>query len=85
MYKGTEENVTMRFKNRMVGVVIDRFGKDIPIIKYDEDTFDSFITVEVSPQFYGWVASLSDNIQIISPKSVRINYINYLKSIIDCY
>lgn len=85
MYRGNEAAVTIRFDNTMAGVVIDRFGKDIPIVKHDEDTFDAFATVEVSPQFYGWVSSLGDAVKIISPKTVRDSYVQYLKSILECY
>ena len=29
MYGGVEETITLRLPNRLIGVVIDRFGKDL--------------------------------------------------------
>ena len=31
MFGGNEQTVTLRFENRLLGVVLDRFGEDVPI------------------------------------------------------
>ena len=54
----------------MVGVIIDRFGKDIPIRKLDEEHFEANVEVAVSPQFLGWIASLNPSLYIAGPESV---------------
>jgi hypothetical protein len=53
----------------MANVIIDRFGKDIPIIKKDEEHFTVSVKVSVSPLFLGWIMAL-DGVKIISPDSV---------------
>ena len=58
MFGGSEESVTLNFDNRFIGVVIDRFGTDIPVIKTDSEHFETSVTVKISPQFFGWLASL---------------------------
>ena len=37
MFGGKEENVRMQFSNELVGVVIDRFGKDVIISQVDDE------------------------------------------------
>ncbi|MBR6322986.1 MAG: WYL domain-containing protein [Lachnospiraceae bacterium] len=70
MYGGEEERVTLEADNALVGVLIDRFGKDIPIISTDEAHFKTMVNVTVSPQFFGWVTALGSGIRIIAPERV---------------
>ncbi len=70
MYGGAEERVSILFANRLVGVVIDRFGKDIPIVKVDKAHFRVSVTVAVSPQFYAWVFGLGGEARILGPENV---------------
>lgn len=71
MYGGEEKRVELECSNGIIGVMIDRFGKDIPVIKKDDDHFMTYVNVVVSPQFLGWVASLGGEVRVISPESVR--------------
>ena len=70
MFGGEEQTVTMRFSNRMIGVVIDTFGKDVPIFSVDEDHFQIRATVAVSPQFFGWLFGLDGEAAITAPREV---------------
>ena len=58
MFGGDKQYVKMRFKNELIGVVIDRFGTDIPIIKDDDKHFIAIAEVAVSPIFIAWIFSL---------------------------
>ncbi len=71
MFGGTEEVVTLRFSNRMIGVVIDTFGKDVAITAVDEDHFLIRAAVAVSPQFFGWLFGLDGEAAIVAPESVK--------------
>ena len=51
----------------MIGVVADRFGKDIFVREESEEAFVVDIKVALSPQFFGWVFGLSGKVQILSP------------------
>lgn len=53
----------------MIGVVIDRFGKDIPTRKTDEKHFQVSVDVVVSEQFFGWLFGLGTGARIVSPQS----------------
>ena len=70
MYGGEETKVTIEAENSMVGVLIDRFGKDIFIVPVDENHFRTVVNVAVSNQFFGWIMALGDGIKIVSPDSV---------------
>ena len=70
MYVGEETKVTLEAENRMVSVLIDRFGKDIIIAPIDDERFRTTVTVAVSRQFLAWIMSLDGDIRIVSPKPV---------------
>ena len=70
MYQGTKTNVKIRFANYMCGVFIDRFGKDISIRKVDAEHSEINVSVNVSPQFFGWIFSLGKDVKITGPEEV---------------
>lgn len=70
MYGGEPTRITLEGENAMVGILIDRFGKDIPILRKDDDHFIAHVDVAVSPQFLGWIASLGGGLRITAPDSV---------------
>ena len=67
MFTGVETTVTLEAENYMVGVIIDRFGKDIRLSPISETHFQAMVTVSVSPQFIGWVVGLGRSIRIVAP------------------
>ena len=54
----------------MCGVFIDRFGKDISIIKVDAEHSEINVSVNVSPQFFGWIFSLGKDVKVVGPSEV---------------
>lgn len=70
MFGGEEQYVKLEFENRLAGVVIDRFGKDIMMIPADEDHFVVNINVAVSGQFFGWIFALGKGARILGPENV---------------
>ena len=85
MFGGNEETVRIRFHNRFVGVVIDRFGKDVPLRTDGRDYFVARVEVAVSEQFFGWITGLGRDVQIISPKSVVEEYRSLLEDLGKIY
>lgn len=85
MFGGNEETVRIRFPNRFVGVVIDRFGKDVPLRTDGRDYFVARVEVAVSEQFFGWITGLGRDVQIISPKSVVEEYRSLLEDLGKIY
>ena len=70
MFGGEETRVTLEAENSMVGVLIDRFGKDIIISPVDGTRFRTTVTVAVSRQFLGWIIALGDGVKIVGPDEV---------------
>lgn len=85
MYGGRDETISLRCKNHLAGVIIDRFGKDVMMIPDEKDSFKANVLVTVSNQFFGWLAGLGNEIQIIGPERVRNEYKAYLKMIYEQY
>ena len=70
MFGGEERKITIEAANEMVGVMIDRFGKDIIIAPVGDDKFRITVSVAVSPQFLGWIIALGDGVKIVGPEEV---------------
>lgn len=85
MYSGEETKVTLEAENYMVGVLIDRFGKDIIIIPVDEDHFQTVVTVAVSTHFLGWIISLGGAVRIVGPDVVAEQMKDLLKKVSEQY
>ena len=83
MYSGEEETVTMRFPNRLVGVVLDRFGKEADIRPMEDDTFRIRARVAVSGQFFGWLSGIGPEAEIVAPEQTREQYRHWLAEILD--
>ncbi len=70
MYGGQEQNVRLLVENRLAGVIIDRFGKDVMLIPKDPEHFTVNVEVHVSKQFLAWIISLGDGVKIVAPEEV---------------
>lgn len=70
MFAGEEQAVKVQFHKRLVGVVIDRFGKDVIMVPVGEDHFNVTLNIAVSDQFLGWVFALGDEAKILGPENV---------------
>ena len=85
MFGGKEEQVTLRFSNHLISVVLDRFGKDVIITKSDDEHFSITTPVIVSPQFFGFLFSLGNEAEVIHPAHVREEMVAQLKSVMEIY
>lgn len=85
MFSGEETDVSIEFDNELVGVVFDRFGTDIPIVKKDEQHFICHVKVAVSPHFLSWVMSFGKQAKIISPDYVVEEMYNLARDITQIY
>ena len=70
MFGGEETKVSIKFENELVGVILDRFGSDVRIVKADEKHFICTVNVAVSPHFLAWIFSFGNRAEIISPDYV---------------
>ncbi len=70
MFGGVTERVTLSCANRLANVMIDRFGKDVTVLKDGSDRFRISVNIAPSPIFLGWIISFGDEANIVSPKHI---------------
>lgn len=85
MYGGDEEEVKLRFQNNLIGVVVDRFGKDVFLSQDGNDSFTISVKVMASPQFFAWVFGLGEGVQILSPPGVAKQFKKHAKKVMKQY
>lgn len=82
MFSGDEETVTLQFPNRLIGVVLDRFGRDADVRPMTDRVFRIRVRVAVSGQFFGWLAGIGREAVIVSPAAVKEQYQGWLTDIV---
>ena len=70
MFGGKEQKVKLLVDNSLVGVIIDRFGKEVMMIPADPEHFTVNVNVMVSSVFLGWIFSLGERVKILGPEEV---------------
>lgn len=85
MFGGTKTNVRLSVDNDCVGVIADRFGKDIYVTKESDSTFSVSVDVMTSKQFYAWVFGLGGKVRIISPQNVVDEFKKQLKNVNESF
>lgn len=76
---------TLRCRSHMAGVVWDRFGQDVILVPEDEDHFTVTLPLVLSPQFFGWLFGLEDNVELIAPQKAAEEYRRKLKAVLEQY
>ena len=85
MFTGEVHKVRLRFARHLVGAVIDRFGKDVMIIRDGEEHFTVTVEVAVSPQFFAWVYGFGTEAEILAPESVRRRMAEQARALVSMY
>lgn len=82
MFGAKEEDVILSFPERLVGVIIDRFGKDVSI-RPEKTGLRARVKVMASPQFYAWIAGVGKELRIESPSEVVQEYKDWLRNLLE--
>ena len=85
MFAGEDETVTLICEDALTGVMIDRFGKEVAMRRYDGTRIRVRVSVAVSRQFFGWITGLGNIVKIEAPERVVEQYRDYLGEIIERY
>ena len=85
MFRGKEELVTLRCKNKLASIIIDRFGRETQFFKVDGEHFEIHVRVAISPLFFTWVLNFGADIEIVSPGSVRAEFAQLLRKTLERY
>ncbi|MBR0405023.1 MAG: WYL domain-containing protein [Eggerthellaceae bacterium] len=83
MFDGDPEVVTLRVDAPMMDVIVDRFGRDIELVKSTPSYAEVRVKIRKSPQFFGWLAGLNGGVSIKTPKRLSTEYKEWLKSLIE--
>ena len=72
MFNGPLKRVTLLCENRFAGAMIDRFGTGPVLVPCaDGEHFTMTAEIQVSPQFFGWVAGFGTGVVVSGPPEVR--------------
>lgn len=74
MYGGQAVKLTLRFEDKLIGVVYDKFGEDTKMIRLDENTCETTVKIQISPTFWGWIFQFGKRMQITAPQSMIAAY-----------
>ena len=85
MFAGQEATVRLRCRRAMVGVVLDRFGRDVILVPDGEEYFTLSLPLVVSPQFFGWLFGLEDNVELLGPPEAVAAYRRSLSKVAALY
>ena len=86
MFGGDTERVTVRFQNRSMNTVIDRFGKKGAVYsKLDSGHFTITADIKISDQFFTWICGFGKRAKILSPEPVVKRFEVFLDKIREMY
>lgn len=85
MFGGETERVRLEFADKLIGVVFDRFGRDVPIERGGSERFTTWVDVAVSPTFFGWLVQFGTDVSVLAPQSVRERFISFLNGVTGMY
>ena len=71
MFGGNQQRVKLLCDNSLSGVIIDRFGLELPMNRRGDGTFEISVEVAVSPLFLSWVIGFGNKMKVLSPENVR--------------
>ena len=74
MYNGERKQVELICDNDLMDAIIDKFGKDVDVSAYDENSFKVTVTTSVGNVFYSWIFGFSGRVIIKSPDDVKGEY-----------
>lgn len=85
MFAGEEQMLTLQFPESQIGIIIDRFGREIDIRKREEGICSARVKVAVSHQFFGWITGLGGQVKLLKPDDVVTEYKTYLQDMLKQY
>ncbi len=85
MFSGKLQEVKLRFKNDLVNIVFDRFGKDIFIVPDGGEHFVVRVNVRAEQTFLAWLFMFGTNVEILAPFELREQYKKQLAAVFRKY
>jgi predicted DNA-binding transcriptional regulator YafY len=70
MFGGQGEVVTLKVHHKLIDTIRETFGLHVVTLPVDADHFSVQVEVQLSPTFYGWLFTFSDQITLMNPPTV---------------
>lgn len=71
MYPGEVCFVEIKFVNKLINAIIDRFGKDVNIIDEDDKTFTIIFEAAINEGLIRWILNWGSDAEVISPRYLK--------------
>ena len=65
MFGGEPETVSLQLPEHMIGIIFDRFGKEIDLRRLSNGNVGVRVKAAVSGQFYGWLTGLGKDVLLL--------------------
>ncbi len=83
MFSGESEEVKLRFDNKLINPVIDRFGKDITIVPDGDENFTVRVKVKAESPFFAWLFQFGSKARIIEPALLKEKYRKQIEDVLN--
>lgn len=71
MYPGQVDTVEIKFVNKLINAIIDRFGKEVVIVNKDDKTFTIRFEAAVNEGLIRWILNWGADAEVISPQYLK--------------
>ena len=85
MWSGDKVKVKLRCDNYIRDVIRMRFGKHVMMIDDGSEHFTVTVEVADNTGLYQWLAERGTRLKVVSPETVKNNYLQYLHNILNMY
>ena len=85
MFGGEPETGSLQLPEHMIGIIFDRFGKEIDLRRLSNGNVGVRVKAAVSGQFYGWLTGLGKDVLLLGPEHVKDGYVAFIKNIMNQY
>lgn len=83
MFSGESIDVKLRFDNKLINTVIDRFGKDISLIPDGNEHFTVHVKVKAEAPFFAWMFQFGNKAKIVEPEELKTRYMVHLNEVLE--
>ena len=83
MFNGPQEAVTLRFADKLIGPVLDKFGEDTKMTRVDDHTIEATVQVRIAPTFWGWLFQFGTDMDIVEPEALKEEYKNKVAELLN--
>lgn len=82
-FGGEPITATLLVDSGKVEIIMDRFGDTAEMYEHDDETAKAVVKIRKSEPFFGWIAGLGGTVRIHEPKSLKDEYNEYLRGLIE--